>query len=68
MMEQQKADERAAAERKRTRAIAKLPPDVWREIQQRASPLGITAELLHGGGSLRVSLRIPEAAPAEQPA
>ena len=68
MMEQQKADERAAAERKRTRAIAKLPPDAWREIQQRASPLGITAELLHGGGSLRVSLRIPEAVAAEQPA
>jgi two-component system sensor histidine kinase DegS len=68
MMEEQKADERAARERKRTRAIAKLPPDAWREIQQRASPLGISAELLHGGSSLRVTLRIPEVAPADQQA
>jgi two-component system sensor histidine kinase DegS len=62
MMEEQKADERAALERKRARAIAKLPADAWREIQGRASPLGITVELLDGGGSLRVSAPIPELA------
>jgi two-component system sensor histidine kinase DegS len=67
MMEQQKADERAAAERKRTKAIAKLPPDAWREIQQRAAPLGIAAELLDGGGSLRISVPIPEVPGVEQP-
>jgi two-component system sensor histidine kinase DegS len=66
MMEEQKADERAALERKRAKAIAKLPSDAWREIQGRASPLGITVELLDGGGSLRVSLAIEEVSPAEQ--
>jgi two-component system, NarL family, sensor histidine kinase DegS len=68
MMEQQKLDERAAAERKRSKAIAKLPPDAWREIQQRASPLGISVELLDGGGSLRIRVPIPEVAGAEQTA
>ena len=61
MVEERHADERAAAERKRDRAIAKLPQDAWREIQQRAAPLGIGVELLDRGGSLRVRVAIPEA-------
>jgi two-component system sensor histidine kinase DegS len=68
MMEERHADERAAAERKRAKAIAKLPQDAWREIQGRASPLGITVELLDGGGTLRLKVAIPEATVAEQPA
>ena len=68
MMEERHADERAAAERKRAKAIAKLPSDAWREIQGRATPLGITVQLLDGGGSLRVSVAIPEVAAAEEPA
>jgi two-component system sensor histidine kinase DegS len=67
MMEEQKADERAALERKRVKAIAKLPSDAWREIQGRASSLGIKVELVDGGGSLRVSAPIPEVATAELP-
>jgi two-component system, NarL family, sensor histidine kinase DegS len=66
MMEEQKADERAALERKRDRAIAKLPSDAWREIQGRASPLGISVQLLDGGGSLRVSAPIQEVGASEQ--
>jgi two-component system sensor histidine kinase DegS len=66
MMEEQKADERAALERKRAKAIAKLPSNAWREIQGRALPLGISVQLLDGGGSLRVSAPIPEVASAEQ--
>jgi two-component system, NarL family, sensor histidine kinase DegS len=68
MMEQQKEDERAALERKRARAIVKLPADAWREIQQRAATLGITVELLEGGGLLRVGAPLPEIAPTEAPA
>jgi two-component system sensor histidine kinase DegS len=68
MMEERQADERAAAERKRVKAIAKLPPDAWREIQGRAAPLGIAVQLLDGGGSLRVSASAPDLVAPEQPA
>ena len=45
-----RADEQAAAAREA--AIVALPGATWREIQQRATTTGVTAELADGGGTL----------------
>jgi hypothetical protein len=63
MMEDRKADRRAAAEKARTASIVSLPPTAWREIQLRATTMGMTAELLNEGSSLRVVVAATE--PAE---
>jgi two-component system sensor histidine kinase DegS len=68
MMEDRRADRKAAAERAKDATIAALPANAWREIQQRAATLGITVELLEGGGSLRVGAPLPEVVPAEESA
>ena len=62
MMEDRRADRQAAAEAARDAAIVTLPPAAWKEIQQRAATLGVTVELLEGGGCLRVATPIAEAA------
>jgi hypothetical protein len=62
MMEDRRADRQAAADAARDAAIVTLPPAAWKEIQQRAATLGVTVELLDGGGSLRVATPIAEAA------
>ena len=67
MMEDRKADRRAAAEKARSATIVVLPPTAWREIQQRATTMGMTAELTDEGSTLRVAVPAtepPETAPA----
>ncbi len=61
MMDDRRDDRRAAAEAARSAAIVVLPAAAWRVIQQRASTMGVTVELLDGGGTLRVAV------PAGQP-
>jgi hypothetical protein len=61
MMEEQRADERAKAERRRAKAIVTLPPAAWREIEQRAATIGVAVEQLDGGGTLHLSAPLDEA-------
>ena len=72
MMEDRREQAEAEAEAARSAAIVSLPSQVWREIQQRAATLGISAELLGDGGELRISVDVPpsdgpEAAPDDEP-
>ena len=46
MFEERRADERDAAEAALRESIVVLPPANWREIQGRASSIGVVAELL----------------------
>jgi two-component system sensor histidine kinase DegS len=62
MIEERMADERDAAEVARLQAIVIMPPATWREIQNRAASIGVTAELLDEGAQLML---LTEAAPAE---
>jgi two-component system sensor histidine kinase DegS len=59
MMEQRRADERDAVEAAERDAIVVLPATTWREIQSRASSVGVLAELLGGGGEIRLVADIP---------
>lgn len=54
MVEERRADEREAAEAAEREAIVVLPPTTWREIQSRAASVGVLAELLGGGGEVRL--------------
>jgi two-component system sensor histidine kinase DegS len=63
MMEDRRADARDAVEAAIRDAIVVLPPSTWREIQSRASTLGIVAELSPDGAELRLVLDLPEAEP-----
>ena len=54
MMEDRRADARDAVEAARREAIVVLPPSTWREIQGRASTLGVGAELAGEGSDLRL--------------
>ena len=67
MIEDRRADEREAAEAARLESIVALPASTWREIETRASTLGITAELVEEGSELRIAVELPpveEAVPA----
>ena len=55
MMVERAEQAEAAAAAARDAAIVALPAGAWREIQQRASTVSITAELLAGGGQLRIA-------------
>jgi hypothetical protein len=55
MMDERRDDRRAAAEAARSATVVVLPPAAWREIQERAATIGVTVELLDGGGTLRVA-------------
>jgi len=59
MMEDRREQAEAAAEAARSAAIVSMPADAWREIQQRAATVGITAELLASGGELRIAVDFP---------
>ena len=59
MFEERLADERAAAEAAIRESIVALPAANWREIQGRASSIGVTAELLLEGSELRLVAEIP---------
>jgi hypothetical protein len=61
MMEERRAAARDAVEAARRESIVVLPPSTWREIQDRAATLGITAELQGEGSILRL---VAEAVPA----
>ena len=68
MMEDRREQAEAAAEAARSAAIVSMPADAWREIQQRAATVGITAELLASGGELRIAVDYPVEEPAAVPA
>ncbi|HTE64822.1 MAG TPA: histidine kinase [Candidatus Binatia bacterium] len=59
MFEQRLADERQAAENAIRDSIVALPAGNWREIQSRASSIGVTAELSADGDELRLVADIP---------
>jgi two-component system sensor histidine kinase DegS len=64
MMEDRRADARDAIEAARRESIVVLPPSTWREIQGRASTLGVKAELSAEGSELRL---VTEPAPVGAP-
>ncbi len=64
MIEDRREQAEAAAESARNAAIVALPATAWREIQQRAASVGISAELLAGGGELRIGVDLPSDEPA----
>ena len=67
MIEDRRADEREAAEAARLQSIVALPASTWREVEMRASTLGITAELAEEGSELHIVVDLPpveEAVPA----
>jgi two-component system sensor histidine kinase DegS len=59
MIEDRREQAEAAAENARNAAIVALPASAWREIQQRAATVGISAELLAAGAELRIGVDIP---------
>jgi two-component system sensor histidine kinase DegS len=59
MFEERLADERDAAEAAIRDSIVALPAANWREIQSRASSIGVMAELLSDGSELRLVADIP---------
>jgi two-component system, NarL family, sensor histidine kinase DegS len=59
MIEDRREQAEAAAESARNAAIVSLPAAAWREIQQRAATVGISAELLAGGAELVISVDLP---------
>ena len=63
MFEERKEDERQAAEAAVRESIVELPVAKWREIQGRASSIGVTAELLLDGSELRLLADIPAVEP-----
>jgi two-component system sensor histidine kinase DegS len=62
MMEERRADARSAAETAQRDSIVALPPSTWREIQGRASTLGLTVELAADGAELRLLAELPPVA------
>ena len=64
MIEDRREQAEAAAEAARNDAIVALPAGAWREIQQRAATVGMSAELVAGGGELRIAVDVPVDAPA----
>jgi two-component system, NarL family, sensor histidine kinase DegS len=65
MMDDRRDDRRAAAEAARNAAIVVLPASPWRDIQQRAATMGVTVELLDGGGTLQVKVPAGESSGAD---
>lgn len=59
MIEDRRAAERDAAETARRGAIVTLPRSTWREIQQRASTIGVSVELVGEGSELRLVADLP---------
>jgi two-component system sensor histidine kinase DegS len=64
MIEDRREQAEAAAETARNEAIVALPLNAWREIEQRAATVGISAELLADGAELRIGVDIPSGEPA----
>ena len=64
MIEDRREQAEAAAESARNAAIVSLPASAWREIQQRAATVGISAALLAGGAELVIGVDLPSEEPA----
>jgi hypothetical protein len=58
MMADRRERAEAKAEAARAAAIVSLPPATWREIELRATTVGVTAELSEGGGRLELRAEI----------
>ena len=67
IMEERRAGERDAAAAAALAAVVVLDPAVWADVEARASAIGVTAELLEDGGTLRLVAPLPAVA-AEPPA
>jgi two-component system sensor histidine kinase DegS len=59
MMEERRADAQTAAETAQRNSIVELPSTPWREIQGRATTLGLTVELSADGSELRLLAELP---------
>ena len=59
MMEDRREAARDAVEAARKEAIVSMPPTTWREIQGRASTIGVTVELLVEGAELHLVTDTP---------
>ena len=59
MMADRRADARQAADAAERASIVVLPAATWREIQGRAASVGVSAELLAGGGEVRLVADVP---------
>jgi hypothetical protein len=66
MMEERRADARDRVESAQRNAIVSLPPSTWREIQARATTLGLDVQLSPDGSEFRVGLELPQATPAAE--
>jgi two-component system sensor histidine kinase DegS len=64
MMAERREQAEAAAEAARNAAIVNLPPQAWRDIQQRAASIGIVTELVADGGELLISVELTFAEPS----
>ncbi len=64
MIEDRRERAEVAAETARSAAIVALPANAWREIQQRAATVGISAELLAAGSELHIGVDLPTDEPA----
>jgi two-component system sensor histidine kinase DegS len=62
MMDERRADARDRAESAQRQAIVGLPASTWREIQGRATTLGLDVELSADGSELRLLADLPQAA------
>jgi two-component system sensor histidine kinase DegS len=54
----------AAVEAARNALVVSLPGPTWREIEQRAATLGISAQLVANGGELQIGIDIPHDEPS----
>jgi two-component system, NarL family, sensor histidine kinase DegS len=64
MMEDRKADRQKAVDAARQAWLVVLPDGAWREIQQRASTIGASVQLIDDGSTLVATMDAPEAQPA----
>jgi hypothetical protein len=58
MLVDRREQAQSAATKARDAAVVSLPPATWREIEQRATTTGISAELAEGGASLHLRAEI----------
>ena len=63
MLEDRKADREKAVEAARQAWLVVLPEGPWREIQQRASTIGVAVKLVDDGSTLLVAVEAPDAQP-----
>ena len=62
MMEERRSDARNRAESAQREAVVSLPASTWREIQGRATTLGLEVKLADDGSELRLVANLPQTA------